>query len=324
MCVRIMKGFSYIVTGLLLFGLSVHSNGQSRKYVSNFSHFQSYFNPGLTGYEGSTVRGFVRNQWAGIEGAPKSYFLSAELDFGELSGEMDPALMGKNATSVNLLQDSYGAFRETELLLGYASRIRLTAKHNLRLGAGLSYQSIRLDGNVLTTSESNDPVLGQYLGGFSNMEVVDFSLGMALTHSNYYFSYGVHRVAGGAIVSGDEFMSGYPTSNVIQAGYRESLSPQLAVIVNAFYRSQKGITDNMEVNLKALLMDRLWLGVGHRINLATNFQLGVLTKRLRLGYLYEFPMGGGYNLPGNTHEFTAVFNLFRDNTRRTDQEVLIW
>ncbi len=315
---------SYIAAVFLVFSVVMTGKAQSRKYISNFSHFQSYFNPALTGYEGSVVRSFVRNQWSGFEGAPKTYFISAELDFGELSGEADPALMGKNAVSVNLLHDTYGAFRETELLLSYASRVRLTAKHNLRLGAGLNYQRIQLDGNALSTDEQSDPILGQYIGQFSNMNVIDFNLGIALTHSNYYVSYGMHRVAGGKINSGAEFMDGYPSAITVQAGYREALSPSLAVIFNTFYRSQKDQKDNLEFNLKALLMDRLWLGVGHRVNYATNAQLGILTKRVRIGYLYEFSTGGGYNLPGNTHEFTAAFNLFRDNTRRTANEVLIW
>lgn len=300
------------------------AKAQSRKHISNFSHFQSYFNPALTGYEGSTIRGFVRNQWSGFEGAPKTYFISAELDFGELAGEEDPALMGKNAVSANMLHDTYGAFRETELLLSYASRVRLTEHHNLRLGVGLNYQSIRLDGNSLTTEEQNDPTLGQYFGQFSNMNVIDFNLGIALTHAKYYVSYGMHRVAGGKITSGDEFMDGYPTAIMVQAGYRESISENLGVIFNAFYRSQKDMKDNLEFNLKALLMDRVWVGMGHRVNYASNAQLGILTNRLRIGYLYEFSTGGGYNLPGNTHEFTAVFNLFRDNNRRSDNQVLIW
>src|SRR5690606_23460181 len=98
-----------ICFGLLL---SVGVLAQTRKNISQFSHFQSYFNPGLTGYEGSTVRGFVRNQWAGFEGAPQTFFFSTEIDFGEIAGELDPALMGKNAISINLLHDTYGAFRD--------------------------------------------------------------------------------------------------------------------------------------------------------------------------------------------------------------------
>lgn len=306
----------------IVFLTPVHS--QSRKYISSFDFFQSYYNPGLTGYEGSTVRGFVRSQWSGVEGAPKTYFFSTELDFGELSGETDPALMGKNAVSVNLLHDTYGAFRETELTVGYASRIRLTERHNLRLGAGLNYQSIRLDGNSLTTEEQNDPALGQYIGQFSNMNVVDFNLGIALTHANYYFSYGIHRVNGGKLTSGDEFMDAYPASSIIQAGFRSTVSSSIAVILNGMYSVQKSQDDNIEFNFKALMMDRFWLGLGHRIDYATNAQMGVLTKRLRIGYVYEFPNAKSYNLPGNTHEFTAVFNLFRDNERSNPQEVVMW
>src|SRR5690554_1776750 len=319
-----MKSLTYIAifffTAIGLTGVQA----QSRKYVSDFSQFQSYFNPGLTGYEGSTVRGFVRNQWSGVDGAPKTYFFSTELDFGELAGEEDPALMGKNAISLNLLHDAYGAFRETELTVAYASRIRLSRQHNLRLGAGVNYQTIRLDGNSLTTEEQNDPTLGQYLGQFSSMNVIDFNLGIALTHANYYLSYGIHRVNGGKLTSGDEFMSAYPASSVFQAGYRNTVGEHISLIVNTFYRTQKDLEDNIEFNLKALLMDKLWLGFGHRVDFATSAQIGVIANRLRLGYVYELPSTSSYNLRGNTHEFSAVFNLFRDNTSTRAQQVLMW
>lgn len=309
---------------VLLLGAGSTIQAQTRKFVSQFSHFQGYFNPALTGYEGSVVRGFVRNQWGGIEGAPKTYFLSTELDFGELAGEVDPALLGKNALSVNLLQDNYGAFRENEVTVNYAARVRLTERHNLRLGTGVSYQSVRLDGNALTSEEANDPTIGQYIGTFSNMNVIDFNIGMALTHANYYLSYGIHRVNGGNIQSGDEFMDGYPAEQMIQAGYREALTENIAIAANGFFRSRKDLPDVMELNLKVLMMDRLWIGVGHRIDYATNAQVGFLAGKLRLGYVYEFAMANSYLLPGGIHEFTLALNLFRTNERRTKDEVLIW
>lgn len=137
---------------LLMLASATSVKGQSRKYISQFSFFQSYYNPGLTGYEGSTLRGFVRNQWSGFEGAPKTMFFSGELDFAEMKGDADPALMGKNAIGLNLLFDKYGAFNETGLVVSYASRVRLTEKHNLRLGAGVSYTNVRLDGTAMTGS----------------------------------------------------------------------------------------------------------------------------------------------------------------------------
>lgn len=321
-----MNGIKYLATFLILTGILSIGNAQTRKYVSQFSHFQSYFNPALTGYEGSAIRGFVRNQWAGFEGAPKTYFLSAELDFGELAGEEDPGLLGKNAISLNLLNDTYGAFRENELTFAYASRVRLTESHNLRLGVGINYQSIRLDGNALTSEQANDPTIGQYLGTFSDLQVIDFNIGIALTHANYYLSYGMHRVNGGSIQSGDEFMDGYPAEQMIQAGFRESLTKNVSIIANGFFRSRKDLPNVMELNLKALLMDRIWIGAGHRFDYANNLQVGVLTKRLRIGYVYEFPLSGTYLMSNSTHEFTAVLNLFRDNERNKfkPNEVLIW
>ena len=65
-----MRKFSYLVLVLIWGLIGTDSLAQNRKFVSQFSEFQSYFNPALTGYEGSVVRGFVRNQWGGIEGAP--------------------------------------------------------------------------------------------------------------------------------------------------------------------------------------------------------------------------------------------------------------
>jgi type IX secretion system PorP/SprF family membrane protein len=132
--------------------LSLASFGQSRKYMSQFSHLQGYFNPALTAYEGSMVKGLVRNQWAGWEGAPKSYFVSAELDLANLGGNSDA---GKNAIGVNLLNDEYGAFTESELILSYATRIQVSEKAGLRMGAGLNINSIRLDGTRLTTEQAN-------------------------------------------------------------------------------------------------------------------------------------------------------------------------
>ncbi|MBN7803548.1 type IX secretion system membrane protein PorP/SprF [Algoriphagus aestuariicola] len=319
-----MKNITCVIV-VLIWGLStVSSLAQNRKYVSQFSEFQSYFNPALTGYEGSVVRGFVRNQWGGIEGAPMTYFVNAELDFGELAGEMDPALMGKNAVSVNFLQDNFGAFRESELMLNYASRIRLTERHNLRLGAGINYQSIRLDGNSLTAEELNDPTIANYIGTFSNMNTVDFNLGIALTHAKYYFSYGVQRVTGGEIQNGDEFMDGYPAEQMIMAGYREALGENLAVSANGFYRSRKDLPEVFDFNLKLLMRDMFWVGLGHRVNYANSVQAGFLFGKFRAGYVYEYPMAKSYLLSGGVHEFSLVFNIFRPNERRETDEVLIW
>lgn len=295
--------------------------GQSRKYIAQFSHMQSYFNPALTGYEGSSFRGLVRNQWAGFEGAPMTYFGSLEVDIADFAKGSDA---DKNALGINILHDEFGAFEETELIASYASRIMIDEKTAVRLGVGVNYNRIQLDGNNLTTEQSNDPKINQYLNGFANMQVLDFNIGMALTHPNYYISYTVHNVNQGAISSGDTFSDRKPRVGIVQAGYRNAMSDDLALATNFMFRSQADLPDNIEFNFKILMMNKIWLGAGHRVQYANNFQLGIVLPIMRIGYVYELPMAKSYLLPNSTHEFLTVIPLFKKNSRSDKKEVLIW
>ena len=299
-----MKKISILLLALLL---SVGAFAQSRKYMSQFSHLQGYLNPALTAYEGTMVKGLVRNQWAGWEGAPKMNFVSAEIDFANLGGNSD---LGKNAIGVNLLSDEYGAFTESELILSYATRIRVSEKAGLRMGAGLNINSIRLDGNRLTTEEANDPTLAQYVGGFADMNVLDLNIGMSVTHPNYYVSYGVHNVNQGSISSGDIFMDKKPRVGIAQAGYRNRFSENMTVITNAMWRTQSDLPAKVEFNMKFLFNDKFWVGGGHRVDDTNNAQLGLLLGNLRFGYAYEWPMLKTYRLPYPTHEFMVSYRLF--------------
>jgi len=308
-----MKKQLLLISILLLIASGV--NAQSRKYISQFSHLQQYYNPGLAAYEGSMIRGFVRNQWLGWEGAPKTYFISAELDFGQLAGETNPGLLGKNAMSLSVHHDTNGAFEETELILGYASRVRLSKTTNLRLGAGINYKTIRLDGNNLTTKQASDPTTGRYANTFANLAILDFNLGLALTHNNYYISYAVHNVNGGKLNKGEVLMEGIAVSGIFQGGYRNRISENIALATNVMWRTQENYRDNVEFNFKVLLMNQMWVGAGHRVSYANSFQLGFILGKTRIGYVYELPMMRSYLLPNSTHEFMLSYSLFKGDMR---------
>lgn len=305
-----MKKLSILLLTLLLSGTSF---AQSRKYISQFSHLQGYFNPALTGFEGSMVKGLVRNQWAGWEGAPKTYFISTELDLADLGGKSD---LGKNSIGINVLTDEFGAFRENELVLSYSTRVRVSENAQLRLGAGLNINSTRLDGTQLKTEQVGDPIVMQYVGGFAKMNVLDLNMGISLTHSKYYVSYGVHNINQGGMSSGDVFMDKKPMVSIAQAGYRNAVSSRMDVIVNGMWRTQSNLPANVELNTKVVFYDKFWIGGGHRVDYANNFQLGFLLKNLRLGYIYERPMLRSYLLPNTTHEMMLSIALFGNGESR--------
>ncbi|KAI9550172.1 hypothetical protein GHT06_003544 [Daphnia sinensis] len=185
------------------------------------------------------------------------------------------------------------------MVLSYSTRVQISKSAQLRLGAGLNINSVRLDGTQLTTEQANDPTVMQYFGGFAKMNILDLNLGLSLTHPNYYVSYGVHNVNQGRMSSGDIFMEKKPMVGIAQAGYRNSLTPNLDVIVNGMWRTQSNLPANIELNTK------LYFTI-----LSGSEELGFLMKSMRLGYVYERPMLKSYLLPNTTHELMLSIGLF--------------
>ncbi|MDN3670085.1 type IX secretion system membrane protein PorP/SprF [Echinicola jeungdonensis] len=303
----------YIPIFLLAFLMSsLPVFGQSRKYITQFSFFPSYFNPSLVGYGGSSVNGIIRNQWGGFDGAPKTMFLNGEIDFDELPGSGFPDNLGRNSIGLNIMHDQQGPFNETGVLLNYGNRLPISNKHHVRMGMGLNFTSLNMDGSSLTPEQSDDPTLNKYLGGFAEMTIFDFNIGMALTHKKYYFAYSMQNVSKGKISSGDPMISERPSISNFQAGYRRSISEKWGLIGNALYRTQVGVPNDFEFNLKALLMDQFWVGAGHRWNNSTHLLAGVSKDRFRVGYVFEIATTSGARMRGSTHEFMASVQLFED------------
>lgn len=295
---------------LLTTALLSQGYGQSRKYFSYFNALQSYYNPAMVGLEGSSARSIVRNQWGGIDGAPKTVYGSVEGDFAQMGGNDSVPSIGRNAIGLSVMYDKHGAFTETELLLNYSNRIRLSEKHHLGLGIGVKYQNTELDGMALTPEQSDDPSLSQYLGGFAEMKFLDFNFGMALRHRQYYVGYAVQNIAAGKISSGDGFYNERPMSHNVQAGYRGKVSEQIGMAGNVLYRVQEDLPYNAEFNVKALFMEHVWIGVGHRVDYSTGLQAGFLMNRVSVGYSYEMATRRQSKMYGSTHEFMASVRLF--------------
>lgn len=56
---------------------------------------------------------------------------------------------------------------------------------------------------------------------------------------------------------------------------------------------------------------------------SSNLQFGILTDRLRVGYVIEFPVAKSYQIPGRIYEFTAVFNLFEKEEGDSKNDIRI-
>lgn len=306
-----MESRKVIIALLLLPLFYTQAKAQTRKYIAHFSEFRQYFNPALTGHGGSQVQALVRNHWAGMADTPKTFLLTSSVDLAELSSDPDYTIAGKNTIGLNMLSDKFGPFTDTELTLNYSSRIRINKTSTLQLGAGASYNSVRLDGTNLSPRQIGDPTVGKYLNRFAFMNILDFNLGIALSNSRFYLGTAVHHINKGALSSGDIFMDRKPQVFVINGGFNQSLREDVLLISNILFRAQKDLPDNLELDIKVVLKESFLFGVGHRLDYAQNFHLGWIKKNFQLGYIYEIPLKGSFLLPNSTHEFRTAYFLFK-------------
>ncbi|MCC9135897.1 PorP/SprF family type IX secretion system membrane protein [Pontibacter silvestris] len=315
------------------------AQAQSRKHIANFSLFQQYYNPALTGYEGSMVKTFYRNQWSGFEDAPKTVFASGELDLADLSawkndgqlktreeGSYDRQAGARHAFGLAVLHDEFGPFTESQIQLGYGSRVRLSETVSLRWGSALAYSTQLLDGNRLTVDEKNDPQYLGTLGNSSRFSKLDLNLGLMLTADKFYFGYAVQDIMkGGLVTSGDDFMKDtYTRKHIVQAGYRTVVSEQVGLVVNGICQYDNKLGETVEGQVKAVYQNMFWVGGGYRKDLAYTVNAGLRLNQLKVGYVYEMPTGDAGSINQNTNEIMLTYNLVAIKFPKFGRSVTIW
>ncbi|WP_162426643.1 PorP/SprF family type IX secretion system membrane protein [Pontibacter pudoricolor] len=314
------------------------ASAQNRKHVANFSLFQHYFNPALTGYEGSMLKTYYRNQWTGFEDAPKTIFASAELDLADLASWKKDGLLqtsetdtynrqlgARHAFGLAVLNDRFGPFTETQLHLSYGTRVRLSEKLSLRWGAAATYSSQQLDASKLTMDQEGDPEFEGFKGESGKVGKLDLNMGLVLTAENFYLGYAMQDILKGKMTTGDDYLANsFPRQHVVQAGYRAALSEQVGLVVNGLYRYDAKLEETMEGQVKAVYQNMLWLGAGYRRDLAYSLQGGVRLKQLRLGYVYEVPTADARYLDKATNELMLIYNLLAVKYPKYGKKVTMW
>ncbi|MER2999277.1 PorP/SprF family type IX secretion system membrane protein [Pontibacter populi] len=323
----------YILLTILAF-YSLCATAQTRKYIGNFSQVRPYYNPSLTGQEGSQLKTLYRNQWTGFEDAPKTIFASAEFNLNDFKKGKGYQLNNGSAYTTDmqhslgllLLRESFGPYSETQANLSYGSGIRLSEKLTLRWGGAVTYTLLALDGNKLTLDQENDPKYSGLLGQNNRGSKTDLNLGLTLEASNFYISYSMQDVTEGKLIkSGDEFMDEmYARRHVGLAGYRTALTDDLGLVLNTIYQHDKQTDATIEGQLKAVYQNMLWAGGGYRNNLAFTATAGIKFNKLQISYLYETPVADAATIDKPSNEITLAYKLRGRQTASPQKQVVLW
>ncbi|MBA4057258.1 MAG: hypothetical protein C0490_21270 [Marivirga sp.] len=321
---------------LIAFALFVcqASQAQSRKHASNFSLFQQYYNPAFTGFQGSVVKSYYRNQWAGFDGAPKTFFISGEVNLADYQRGAAPLMEDgaavaktgiQHSVGLSVLHDTFGPFVENQISASYRSLINLTEKVRLQAGAAITYHAQMLDGNKLTSDEANDPLLQNYMNRTSRSGRMDFNIGVALSGQDFYAGYSMQNIRGGLGGSKNDFFRNNSKMHyILQGGYRKAVSDKIGLVFNGLVRFDDQLKETLEGQVKGVFFNTAWLGLGYRHSLAYSLNVGFRMKQIQIGYAYEIPTGDAQMTGSSTNELMITYDLKKIIHQKLTRQISIW
>jgi type IX secretion system PorP/SprF family membrane protein len=307
-------------------------------------HFSQYMlngflvNPALAGSENyGEVKTGYRNQWAGIEGAPESYYLTVQMPLNKRNLQTTATSIptrGKTGSKAlfqdynkkevvlskphhgigfTAITDKAGALKRSDFSLTYAYHLPLTKE--LKMSAGLSggVSIYRVNEAGLHLTDPNDPT---FIGGNYNRVKPN------ITASTLLYSKRLFIGSSSTQILQDELSAGYNDQDTHKAstrvhhslmgGYKIALDPKFSILPSVLIKYASPAPLSVDTNLKVLYKDIVWAGGSYRQNNSVVLLGGInVSNMLQVGYAYDMATPSISKMAGGAHE--VVLGLMINN-----------
>lgn len=289
-----------IYTSVLLMLLTITVNAQQIPLSSLYTVNRFQINSAYAGFN-ECLEGFLshRSQWTGIQGAPKTNYLSVHSGIAKNMG-----------LGLNLVMDKTDIISKLRGSLSYSYRIKLGEQHNLRFGLSAGIYQLGTSTSSAIVDDRTDEIIqsgNQSSTAFSN----DFSL---------YYTYKKLQV-GISIPQLIEINAKYDLNNaeggfglkrhlVGYAEYDISLGNNLSLQPSLLYKTVNGIQGQLDVSAQVNYKQLFFIGAGYRTEAGLLARLGLnLKDKFTVAYAYDFAGGNINNYSGGAHEIVLGLKL---------------
>ncbi|MEQ9288395.1 MAG: PorP/SprF family type IX secretion system membrane protein [Cyclobacteriaceae bacterium] len=258
-----------------------------------------------------------RWQWAGLEGAPRSGYISFQTSFSNNDVEKVVNFLkyqkfkNRSRESRNVAQhgfgglvwyDKTGIFNQNSFNLYYSYHIPVFEGHKLAAGASSQFYSY----SVSRDSDPNDPALYRV----EDASYTDFSIGLFLYSTDHYLGVSINSIRDKEIynnLSGSKIF-------ILSSGFEMDISPQLSivpsVVINRYFHHVFNARVFYDINLMAKYNEMVWSAVSKRSAGEWVFLIGgyIIKNKVDLNYTYEDTISRN-NYLKSSHELSLTFYL---------------
>lgn len=291
-------------------------------------------NPAIGGIENYVdVKLSARNQWIGIEGAPKTFYATIHGGIGksdyrgsatsfDMKGQNPrgreywtnytsaPAHHGLGFTTVNY---STGYINRMTTYGTYSYHVGINETTSLAAGFGAGFSSINVNKSKITLATAFDPAIGTATSEISKIKP-ELNAGLWLYSSTYFAGLSAQQIIPVKfnLVDSSVYASTLVPHVFATAGFRFFLNQDISAIPSVMFRYIASTPLSVDINIKAQYRDLMWVGANYRKGDGFSGMFGLnVAQTFNISYAYDLN-NGKYLLSTmnrGTHEIVLGFTL---------------
>jgi type IX secretion system PorP/SprF family membrane protein len=258
-------------------------------------------NPAYAGSrETLSVVGLHRSQWVGLEKGPQTQTLSVHA----------PLKNERVGLGLSFINDELGYQNFSYLYGDFSYTIPTGENSKLAFGIKAGFTSFSLDSDF-QQDQSNDAVIF----GFENRWKPNIGAGLYWHSQKWYLGLSAPRILNTDYTGDAEFQALERVGYYFTGGYVFDISKNTKFKPAALLKATSGAPLSFDLTANFLFYEKFWAGASYRINeraeaigAIADFQV---SKQLRIGYAYEYPLSDLRPYTSGTHEILLMFEIFK-------------
>ncbi len=257
------------------------ASAQQEAMYSQYMFNSLAINPAYAGSRNITsATALARNQWIGVDGAPKTLTLTIDAPINEK----------KIGLGLQVFTDKIGVTQTTGAIASYAYRIRMLRKGTLSFGlqGGYSQYSALLSTVPLNTGSQTDVA---FIGDV-NKGLLNLGAGVYYNSDRFYIGLSAPQILNNKLdnfdVKVDNVYSGRAMHLFLATGYVIPLNYDLDLKTSTLIKGVKGAPLQADLNANLWIKNTIAFGLQYR----TSADIGAMIElqaspQIRLGYAYD-------------------------------------
>lgn len=289
---------------LLLFTCTSLVRAQYDAQFSMYHMAMGYYNPAVTGNtDRLNVFATHRQQWIGIDGAPKTFLVMADMPFR--IGETN------HGVGIVAFTEKIGLFNLTHVAAQYAYKQKLFGGTlSVGIQAGIANQVFEGDKVYIPTgSEIHFDIDGAIPRTEVDAMTVDINAGLYYTHKKFYLGLGAMHLMEPEYELDENASTYIPLGLNLTGGYNIQTQNPLIELQPSFFMKTDMVSFQADFTARMVYNKMFNGGLSWRVNESFIVLLGATFGKFQVGYAYDFPYNALLRASSGSHELMIKFSM---------------